>query len=269
LHSSRASKSVFPSASNSHVWLFPSLSLPINQTRSYLNFSLVLDGGKRSLSRWSFIAAKRSALACMDIHCSLGRGCEVTLAGRTKSKVIDSPRGILPVAEKTFSVDNWKDSGTLPCREPPVPDDALGIADNPSPASIAGTYVMYARRSYVHNKPKCKLPVCTCSARANDLYCSDYCRQAFSQGTERDFCQCAHSDCSEPVHTGEIIDATGLPGSISFAPGWVTIEYSDQQDLRDQLILLMTRVDIEIGTEAHPPRLAPSRAPSMKALRSA
>jgi hypothetical protein len=166
------------------------------------------------------------------------------------------------------SVDNWKEFDTLPCRESPVPDDALGIAANPSPASIASTYVIYARRCYVHNKPKCKLPVCTCSARADDLYCSEYCGQAFSQGTERDFCQCAHSDCSKLVHTGEIIDAAGLPGSISFAPGWVTIEYSDQQDLRDQLILLMTRVDVEIGTEAHP-RLAPSRAPSMKALRSA
>ena len=151
---------------------------------------------------------------------------------------------------------------------PPVPDDALGIADNPSPASIASTYFMYARRCYVHSKPKCKLPVCSCSARADDLYCSDYCRQAFSHGAERDFCQCAHSDCTKPVHKNETIGATGLPGSISFAPGWVTIAYSDQQDLRDQLILLMRRVDVAFGTEGHG-RVAPSRAPSMKALRSA
>jgi hypothetical protein len=101
-------------------------------------------------------------------------------------------------------------------------------------------------------KSKCKLGVCICLVTADDPYCSDYCRQASSQGTERDFCQCGHSVCSKPAHIHETVNEIGLPTSISLAPGLVTIEYSDNRDLRDQLILLATKLETEVGAEAHP-----------------
>lgn len=40
---------------------------------------------------------------------------------------------------------------------------------------------------------------------------------------------------------------TGLPRSISCSPGWVTIKYFDARDLRDQLILLTTKLEAEIS----------------------
>jgi hypothetical protein len=115
----------------------------------------------------------------------------------------------------------------------------------------------------VHKTAKCKLSVCVCLVTPDDAYCSDYCRQASSQGAERDFCQCAHSGCSKPALSAGTIDATGLPGSISFAPGSVTIEYSDNRDLRDQLFFLMQRLDAGVEAETHS-RLPASLAPSKK-----
>jgi hypothetical protein len=76
------------------VCLYPSLSLPINQTRSYFNFSVgVPDGGRRSLSRWSFIAAKRSALGCKDIHCSLRSGLRGHVCWANSSGSLNSRKG--------------------------------------------------------------------------------------------------------------------------------------------------------------------------------
>jgi hypothetical protein len=77
-------------------------------------------------------------------------------------------------------------------------------------------------------------------------------REAAEQGAERDFCQCAHADCSEHVHANYATDTAGLPGSIMFAPGSVTITYSDPGDLCDQLILLAARLYTESGSQAHP-----------------
>ena len=108
------------------------------------------------------------------------------------------------------------------------------------------------------NKRKCKLGVCTCMARPGDSYCSDYCRQASSQGLQRDFCQCEHSICTKVAEAFETSSAS-LPGSISFAPGLVTIQYSDVLDLRDQLILLAARLEAE-------PAEFPGRRPAAREL---
>ena len=118
----------------------------------------------------------------------------------------------------------------------------------------------------MHNEVKCQLAVCTCLAKAGDPYCSEYCRQASAQGAERDFCQCAHSTCVEPKQV-ELIDEAGLPGSISFAPGSVTILYSNERDLLDQLILIAARLEAELGTEPRP-RLPASRVESSKRVAS-
>lgn len=115
----------------------------------------------------------------------------------------------------------------------------------------------------MHKTAKCKLSVCACLVTLDGDYCSDYCRQASSQGTERDFCQCAHSGCSKPALSAETIDATGVPGSISFAPGLLTIEYSDNRDLREQLLFLMQRLDAGVETKT-PSRIPASLAPSKK-----
>lgn len=119
----------------------------------------------------------------------------------------------------------------------------------------------------MHKEPKCKLAVCTCLAKVDDPYCSEYCRQASAQGSERDFCQCAHSSCVEPKQEIELIDEVGLPGSISFAPGSVTILYSGERDLLDQLMLLAAKLEAELGTESRP-RLPPSRVESRKRVAS-
>ena len=92
---------------------------------------------------------------------------------------------------------------------------------------------------------KCKLAVCECLASSDDPYCGEYCRQADSQGSERDFCQCEHAGCGEPAQMSPEFDVTGLPSSISVAPGRVLIEYSDQRHLRDQLVLLARRLQAE------------------------
>lgn len=117
----------------------------------------------------------------------------------------------------------------------------------------------------MHNKPKCNLDVCICLARVDDPYCSDYCRQASAQGAERSFCQCEHSVCSKPEERDRMPDVAGLPTSMSFAPGRVTIEYSDRPDLRTQLALLLNRLGEEIDAT---PRFPPERARAHKAAAS-
>lgn len=116
----------------------------------------------------------------------------------------------------------------------------------------------------MHHNQKCKLAVCACEAKADDLFCSDYCRQAVSQGLDRDFCQCTHATCTEHAHLSDSFDAAGLPGSITVAPGLVTIVYSDQRDLCNQLLLLAAKLyaERETSTQIKAP---PSRALSISA----
>lgn len=83
---------------------------------------------------------------------------------------------------------------------------------------------------------KCRLAVCNCNIHGEELYCSAYCEQAEEQGIEKDFCQCAHSNCI--VHTHNARPAVVLPDSIVFALGRVTIECHSIEDLRDQVTLL-------------------------------
>ena len=115
----------------------------------------------------------------------------------------------------------------------------------------------------MQTRPKCKLAVCACSARADDPYCSDHCSEAAAVGVERDFCACPHAECSGEAHVWDMqmISAAGLPDSISFRPGSVTIEYSDQANLRDQLVLLATKLEAEDGIETsqQPLSKAPGR----------
>ena len=110
----------------------------------------------------------------------------------------------------------------------------------------------------MQTKPKCKLTACVCSARADDPYCSDYCSEAAALGAERDFCACPHANCSGEAHVWnmEMINTAGLPDSISFRAGAVTIEYSDQANLRDQLMLLATKLQPEAGSETSPRQLS-------------
>jgi hypothetical protein len=90
----------------------------------------------------------------------------------------------------------------------------------------------------VANHQKCRLAVCSCRTQGGNPYCSDYCTQAASQGLENDFCQCIHADCGKPAHKMKALNVGSLPNSISFVPGWVTIEYSSLEDLQKQLMLL-------------------------------
>ena len=116
----------------------------------------------------------------------------------------------------------------------------------------------------MHHNQKCKLAVCACEAKADDSFCSDYCRQAVSQGLDRDFCQCTHATCTEHTHVSDLFDTAGLPGSITVAPGLVTIVYSDQRDLCDQLSLLAAKLYAESETSTHM-KAPPSRALSIRA----
>lgn len=136
-----------------------------------------------------------------------------------------------------------------------IREDAIGTPANTS---------FQIATHQTQGKSKCKLAVCKCLARTDDLYCSDYCRQASTQGAERDFCQCEHPGCSQPADRVPAIGASELPVTISFAPGQVTIAYSDERDLRDQLILLAQRLAPN-GEPDAPRRLPASRATSMKA----
>ena len=93
---------------------------------------------------------------------------------------------------------------------------------------------------------ECALAACTCVARAGDSYCSDYCRQAASHGTEKDFCQCAHESCaqmSRSARTGRV----ELPDSIQVMRDRVVIEYRSSEDLREQIVLLAGALDQGYG----------------------
>ena len=41
---------------------------------------------------------------------------------------------------------------------------------------------------------KCEHPACNCMAKADDSYCSNYCRDA--KGTMEISCNCGHAGCS-------------------------------------------------------------------------
>ncbi len=94
---------------------------------------------------------------------------------------------------------------------------------------------------------KCQLSVCNCRSETGNQYCSDYCEQAASQGIEKEFCQCAHGNCSRSAVKSNAQDAVGLPDSICFAPGRVTIEFDSMQHLTDQLMLLANAVSDDNG----------------------
>ncbi len=109
---------------------------------------------------------------------------------------------------------------------------------------------------------KCALAACTCVARAGDSYCSDYCQQAASHGTEKDFCQCAHESCAEMSrHTPA--GRVELPASIQIMRDHVLIEYRSPEDLREQIVLLagaldqgdgVSRAVFEVPASKFPPR---------------
>ena len=83
----------------------------------------------------------------------------------------------------------------------------------------------------------CALASCSCTARATDHYCSDYCRQADSHGTEKDYCQCDHGDCALSG-ARKHLRGGNLPDSIQLLPGRLTIEFRSLQDLLEQVNLL-------------------------------
>ena len=112
----------------------------------------------------------------------------------------------------------------------------------------------------MESQRKCQLAVCGCRAQDGKLYCSDDCRQAASQGIQRDFCQCAHAGCEMPVYTVNA-GKLDLPDSISSAPGWVTIEYSNFEDLRNQLLLLAQSLNNEREILSFRPEAGPRRGP--------
>ena len=85
---------------------------------------------------------------------------------------------------------------------------------------------------------KCALEVCTCQARIEDGYCSDYCKQAASHEIERDFCQCSHQHCEQAIGKFQTSAYARLPESVCVAAGRVTIDCSGVEDLLDQLLLL-------------------------------
>jgi hypothetical protein len=111
---------------------------------------------------------------------------------------------------------------------------------------------------------KCQLAVCTCNARAGDCYCSDDCKQAEEQAITRDFCQCAHAGCGQAAFQN-----VTLPGSMSFAPGRVTIEYSSVEELRDEAILLAKALDRYLETRALSVESTPRRSPALARTKAA
>lgn len=114
----------------------------------------------------------------------------------------------------------------------------------------------------MEHQQKCQFAVCGCRAQDGKLYCSDDCRQAASQGIQRDFCQCAHAGCEMPVYTVNA-DKLDLPDLTSTAPGWVTIEYSNFEDLRNQLLLLAQSLNNEEEVVPFRTDAAPRRGPSI------
>ena len=90
---------------------------------------------------------------------------------------------------------------------------------------------------------QCALAMCTCQARADDSYCSDYCRQAASHEIEKDFCQCSHQHCEQAVDRFQTLSTAQLPESVSVAAGRVTIDCSGVDDLLEQLLLLTQAIN--------------------------
>ena len=95
-------------------------------------------------------------------------------------------------------------------------------------------------------KAKCSLAVCECLTDLDVEYCSEYCREAAAQGFERDFCLCSHCAGRKlrkpPKHTESFV----VRKPTFAGPGSLTIEYSDEQDLRQQLISLATALESEL-----------------------
>lgn len=102
---------------------------------------------------------------------------------------------------------------------------------------------IHDRGREMDNENRCHFSVCTCNIQAGTSYCSDDCLQAASQGMEREFCQCSHTDCQRS-DTGQARD-NFVSGSITTTTGRVTIEYSSMYDLVDQLIVIATALDEE------------------------
>jgi hypothetical protein len=92
-------------------------------------------------------------------------------------------------------------------------------------------------------------------------FCSDYCRQAASQGVEKDFCQCEHANCEKPASNLHLLAGVGLPESIFVTPGRVTIECGDVEDLLGQLKLLAKALDDNYETLRLNMNPAPRRRP--------
>lgn len=112
----------------------------------------------------------------------------------------------------------------------------------------------------MENTEKCALAICSCVARLGDSYCSDYCQQAATHGTEKDFCQCAHGSCTSIRETASH-GGIKLPHSIQVTGGRVTIEFRNSEHLREQVILLAAALDQDPGAFEAVEKLSPRRPP--------
>lgn len=64
------------------------------------------------------------------------------------------------------------------------------------------------------------------------MFCSDYCRQADSHGTEKDYCQCEHEGCV--AANGQLSSSHAvLPAAVELTAGRLTIEFNAFPDLLD------------------------------------
>ncbi len=111
----------------------------------------------------------------------------------------------------------------------------------------------------MHQKHKCALAVCSCKTEAADKYCSDDCRQAAEQGTEREFCQCGHATCGWPAGKFNRNVVPDIPDSICVSPGRIILECRGEEQLREHLLLLLTVLDrnpaaLSIASEIPIPR---------------
>jgi hypothetical protein len=95
----------------------------------------------------------------------------------------------------------------------------------------------------VERRQKCGLLVCSCEVTGGRLYCSRYCEQAAAQGVQREFCQCPHATCGTSAHELKRLDPLNLPETVTFMPGWVTIECSSIDHFREQLEILIEALD--------------------------
>jgi hypothetical protein len=59
---------------------------------------------------------------------------------------------------------------------------------------------------------KCALTVCACLTKAAGAYCCDYCKEAATHATERNFCQCSHAGCVE-IGRASVPDSKRPPAS--------------------------------------------------------